>query len=57
MELGAKEFLIQWLLFNNEIKFEYGPFFVDGLLISGMIVEGLHKVTHLLFIEHLRDGR
>lgn len=26
VQLGAKGFLIQWLLFNNELKFEYWPF-------------------------------
>lgn len=38
VELGAKGFLIQWLLFNNEVKFEYWSFFINGLLMTGMIV-------------------
>lgn len=38
VELGAKGFLIQWLLFNNEVKFEYWSFFINGLLMAGMIV-------------------
>lgn len=38
VELGAKGFLIQWLLFNNEVKFEYWSFFINGLLMGGMIV-------------------
>lgn len=50
MELGTKEFLIQWLLFDNEIKFESWLFFIDGLLMAGMIVEVLHRLTQLLFI-------
>lgn len=38
VELGAKGFLIQWLLFNNEVKFEYWSFFINGFLMAGMIV-------------------
>lgn len=38
VELGAKGFLIQWFLFNNEVKFEYWSFFINGFLMAGMIV-------------------